>query len=101
MISVSGSATPNGHSRRSLFAFYPDEDEVTLDPPGRPRDSSGGHTVKVQCSRCETATSLSPSSLLRHMIPSCWVPGLAMRWWMHCPACGARTVCHLDVSGLR
>jgi hypothetical protein len=118
---TSPGAANNGHrgaerssaGRRSLFAFYPDDDQAddpaTIERWSRP---GGGRaalfsgprrrkgTVTVECSQCGARTPLWPPRLVTYMVPSVWVPGLSLRWWMRCPACHDRCVCHLDKSSL-
>jgi hypothetical protein len=103
----------NGHrtadrastGRRSLFAFYPDDDQPDDTTAGGRQALFSGPlrrkgTITVECSHCQARTPLWPPRLVTYMVPSVWVPGLSLRWWMRCPACNDRCICHLDPATL-
>lgn len=104
LFSVPGDAPdPEGEGRpadelprvRGRQAFF----SSTAPPPDGP-DAVRPGTVVVECRACQSRTTVGLFGLAWALTPSIWLPVGRYNRWMRCDACGRRTWCRIDWSGL-
>lgn len=63
----------------------------------RSQPSNAGGPVSVRCSRCRSATSVSPIRAVRLLVPSLHLPLRAYPSLLRCPACRQVSWCRLSL----
>jgi hypothetical protein len=99
--------TPAGRDRagkRALFtAVEPGARQASVRGEGRQALFSGPApkrgTVVVECSACETRSTVGLLGLVRWLVPTLWIPFRTFPHLMQCPHCRRLAWCRLELHG--